>query len=96
LKQSGFRAAFPLARDLACPVAQGFAQKRETILVHGFVRRTQMANKAVALLGRVKTDSGWRRCPVLMGKNGRIKQEGQSRPTDWYWETLELLTSHDR
>jgi hypothetical protein len=55
-----------------------------------------MANKAVALLGRVKTDSGWRRCPVLMGKNGRIKQEGQSRPTDWYWETLELLTSHDR
>jgi integrase len=32
-----------------------------------------MANKRVRLVRTAKTEKGWRRCPVVFGKNGRLK-----------------------
>jgi integrase len=35
-----------------------------------------MANKVASLVGRARVDGAWRRCAVHVGRNGRIKQDG--------------------
>ena len=54
----------------------GLHDSRDTLFYDCLINLVEaelMANKAVTLMRRCKTEKGWRRYPVALGKNGRVK-----------------------